>query len=117
MGIPERLIEIRKKNGYTRKQLAEELGYPYRTITNYEMGEREPGHTYIIEVAKKFDVTTDYLLGISDSQKKSPCTAEAAQGDNLDEQENQIMNFVKKLTPDQKQFLIAALKTLLEQGS
>ena len=50
MTIPERLIEIRRKNGYNRKQLAEELGRPYRTITNYENGE----HTmkdYTIAVA------------------------------------------------------------------
>ena len=59
MGIPERLVEIREANGYTRKKLA------------------EPGHTYIIEIAKKFGVTTDYILGI----EKSPAPAEADTGD------------------------------------
>ncbi len=89
VGLPERLVEIREKNGYTRKRLAEELGRPYRTLTNYEMGEREPGHTYIIEIAKKFGVTTDYLLGLSDDphetsgdvKKKSSGTTEAAPED------------------------------------
>lgn len=65
--LPKRLVEVREKNGYTRKRLAEELKRPYRTITNYESGEREPGHEYIIEIAKKFGVTTDYLLGMSDN--------------------------------------------------
>ena len=77
MGIPERLVEIREANGYTRKKLAEELGRPYATVTKYETGEREPGHTYIIEIAKKFGVTTDYILGI----EKSPVPAEADTGD------------------------------------
>ena len=77
MGIPERLVEIREANGYTRKKLAEELGRPYATVTKYETGEREPGHTYIIEIAKKFRVTTDYILGI----EKSPAPAEADTGD------------------------------------
>ena len=77
MGIPERLVEIREANGYTRKKLAEELGRPYATVTKYETGEREPGHTYIIEIAKKFVVTTDYILGI----EKSPAPAEADTGD------------------------------------
>lgn len=67
MGIPERLVEIREKYGYTRKRLAEELKRPYATVTKYETGEREPGHTFIVEVAKKFGVTTDYILGASDS--------------------------------------------------
>lgn len=65
MGIPERLVEIREKHGYTRKKLADELGRPYRTITKYETGEREPGHSYIVEIAKKFGVSTDYILGAS----------------------------------------------------
>ena len=66
VGIPERLVEIREKNGYTRKRLADELGRPYRTITKYETGEREPGHSYIVEIARKFGVSTDYILGASD---------------------------------------------------
>ena len=77
MGIPERLVEIREAHGYTRKKLAEELGRPYATITKYETGEREPGHTYIIQIAKKFGVTTDYILGI----EKSPAPADADTGD------------------------------------
>lgn len=88
MGIPERLVEIREKHGYTRKKLAEELGKPYATITKYETGEREAGHEYLIEIAKKFHVTTDYLLGlenledpISEQKEKSPTPAEAEAGE------------------------------------
>lgn len=81
MGIPERLVEVRERNGYTRKRLAEELGKPYATITKYENGEREAGSGYLISIAEKFNVTTDYLLGIEDDQseetKKSPAPAEA----------------------------------------
>ncbi|MDE6261570.1 MAG: helix-turn-helix domain-containing protein [Oscillospiraceae bacterium] len=87
--LSKRLIEVRKSNGYTRKRLAEELNRPYRTITNYETGEHEPGHKYLIEIAEKFAVTTDYLLGLSDDPhktsdeaKKSPSTAEAAPGED-----------------------------------
>lgn len=70
VSVSENLVEIREAHGYTRKRLAEELGRPYATITKYETGEREPGHEYLIEVAKKFGVTTDYILGLE--QKKSP---------------------------------------------
>ena len=70
MSIASNLVEIREANGYTRKRLAEELGRPYATITKYETEEREPGHEYLIEVAKKFGVTTDYILGLE--QKNPP---------------------------------------------
>lgn len=85
MKVAERLVEIREKNGYTRKRLADELGRPYRTITKYETGEREPGHSYIVEISKKFGVTTDYILGASDTMtsetKKTPDATEIAPGD------------------------------------
>lgn len=71
MGIPERLVEVREKNGYTRKRLAEELGKPYATITKYENGEREAGSSYLIEIAQKFHVTIDYLLGLSNDPNGS----------------------------------------------
>ncbi|MGE4276606.1 MAG: helix-turn-helix domain-containing protein [Lawsonibacter sp.] len=83
MSIPERLVEIREKNGYTRKRLAEELGRPYTTVTKYESGEREPGHIYIIEIAKKFGVTTDYILGVS--ERNEPQYSKKASSDLSDE--------------------------------
>ena len=58
-GLPERLVKIRKEKGYTRKELSDLLGIPYRTLTNYENGEREPGHSFIVRIAKEFNVTTD----------------------------------------------------------
>lgn len=86
MGVPERLVEVREYFGYTRKRLADELGRPYRTITKYETGEREPGHSYIVEIAKKFNVSTDYILGVSDSmvanEKNSPSADKSAPGDD-----------------------------------
>lgn len=64
MELSERLKKIRKDNGYTRDRLAQELGLSYGTITKYETGEREPGHGYIVKLAQKFGLTTDYVLGI-----------------------------------------------------
>lgn len=66
MNLPEKLKAVRKQHGYTRRQLAAELGRKYATITKYENGEREPGHTYLVEIAQKFGVTTDYLLGLEE---------------------------------------------------
>lgn len=81
MTLAERLVKIREANGYTRKRLAEELEKPYRTITNYENGEREPGHDYIIAIAQKFHVSTDYILGLNDTPtntKKAPSISDEA---------------------------------------
>ena len=60
MTLSERLKEVRKQHGCTRRQLAADLGRNYATITNYENGEREPGHTYLIEIARQFAVPAEY---------------------------------------------------------
>lgn len=97
MGVPERLVEVREAFGYTRKKLADELGRPYRTITKYETGEREPGHSYIVEIAQKFGISTDYILGVSDimitSDKNPPDTDKSAPGEHAIslEQSNQLL--------------------------
>lgn len=67
----KRLIEAREFIGCNRKAFAELLGMPYRTVTNYENGAREPGSDYLIRVADECGCTVDWLLGVSDSPRQS----------------------------------------------
>lgn len=69
--IPERLVRAREFIGHNRKSFAKELNIPYRTITNYENGSREPGSNYLIKVAVLCDCTTDWLLGLSDEPRNN----------------------------------------------
>lgn len=78
--LGSRIIELRKKNGISREELAKEFEIPYTTLRNYENGLREPGHVFLIKVALKFHVTTDYLLGIEEQQKNAPA-AERSESD------------------------------------
>ena len=81
--IPERLVKAREFLGYNRKSFAEELNIPYRTITNYENGSREPGSDYILKVADICGCTTDWLLGLSDDPRNdSPYSALLQQEDD-----------------------------------
>lgn len=81
--IPERLVKAREFNGYNRKNFAEKLNIPYRTITNYENGSREPGSDYILKVADVCGCTTDWLLGLSDDPRNNaPHSALLAQGND-----------------------------------
>lgn len=122
MIVSDRLVAVRKKKGYTRKRLAEELGYPYRTITNYEMGVREPGHKYIIEVARKFNVTTDYLLGLSDielpkKQKTSPFSDEAMRlADDYDKRLDHYGRKQVRSVADNEIARVEAANTKMEAG-
>lgn len=65
ISLGHRIIELRNKNNISREQLARRLNIPYTTLRNYENGLREPGHIFLINIAEIFNVSTDYLLGLS----------------------------------------------------
>lgn len=64
--ISERIIEIRKNEGLNQVQFAKKLNLTKQTISNYETGSRSPGLDIILNIADKFNVSTDYLLGRSE---------------------------------------------------
>lgn len=52
--------------GYTQPQIAEMIGVALRTYQCYEQGTRNPPLDLLVIICKTLDVTSDYLLGISD---------------------------------------------------
>ena len=63
----ERLKELRIEHGLSQAELAKKIDVSDGTICFWENGVNEPKMTYIIRLAEFFNVTTDYLLGVSDS--------------------------------------------------
>lgn len=63
----QRLKEARKLRNVTQDELAKRIKSSRSTLSNYESAEqKEPGYTVLVQIAKALDVTTDYLLGLSD---------------------------------------------------
>lgn len=61
--LGERLKDLRKEKGYTLEQVAEKLNTTKITISRYENNLREPKREAISQLAKLFNVSTDYLHG------------------------------------------------------
>lgn len=57
------LKSLRLAKKYTQAQLAQKLGLTKSVISAYETGLRLPSYDVLINIAKIFDVSTDYLLG------------------------------------------------------
>lgn len=56
----------------SQKQLAEHLGFSAYTIyQKYELGIREPDLGKLIAIAKYLDVSTDYLLGLTENPQRA----------------------------------------------
>ena len=61
-----RLRELRLEKGLRLKDVAEAMGVTLRTISNYEAGIREPSLDMLIKLCKFLEVSSDYLMGLSD---------------------------------------------------
>ncbi|MGN1104355.1 MAG: helix-turn-helix transcriptional regulator [Candidatus Coproplasma sp.] len=62
----ERLKELRVERKLSQADLAKELNVSQRSISSWETGFRQPDFETLERIAKFFDVTTDYLLGLGD---------------------------------------------------
>ena len=76
-----RLRELLAESGKMQKDICDELGISKQKLSNWKTGYSEPNFDDIIMLAKYFDVSTDYLLGLSDEYEgtgKNAPTAPAA---------------------------------------
>ena len=70
--IQERLGDLRAARGLNYEQLAEETGLSKSALQQYENNEfKDISHFAILKLAKYYGVTTDYLLGLSETKKHS----------------------------------------------
>lgn len=63
------LKKLRLKENMTQAQLAQKLGLTKSVISAYETGLRLPSYDILIHIAKIFNVSTDYLLGLENKRE------------------------------------------------
>jgi len=66
MEFGKRVKELRIEKKLTQKQLADVFHLHQTTIKDWEVKGKQPNYETLIAVAKYFNVTTDYLLGLED---------------------------------------------------
>ena len=67
MAFSKRLKMLRQKHRLTQSELADILELKPTAISNYESERNEPSFAKLIALAQYFDVSCDYLLGVTDS--------------------------------------------------
>lgn len=68
----ERLGELRKDMGLTQRAFAERMHVSLNTVSAWERNLSEPDDATKLKLAQLFNVSLDYLLGLSDTPV-SPC--------------------------------------------
>ena len=62
MILADKIIELRKKNGWSQEELADQLGVSRQSVSKWEGAQSIPDIKKIIQMAQLFSVSTDYLL-------------------------------------------------------
>ena len=62
MRLSEKIMDLRKKSGWSQEELAERLGISRQSVSKWETGESVPDIDKIIRMSELWNVSTDYLL-------------------------------------------------------
>ena len=62
MNLADKIIEERKKNGWSQEELANKLGVSRQAVSKWESSGSIPDLQRILQMSELFGVTTDYLL-------------------------------------------------------
>lgn len=69
--MENRIVLAREYAGLSQKELAYKLGISPSTLNGYEKGNHDPKSVGLIGIAKICNVTTDFLLGLSNNISKN----------------------------------------------
>lgn len=90
MSYYQRIRDLREDADLTQGELVKILDMHKTTYTNYEQGKREPPFDLIIRLAQYYNVSIDYIAGLTNEKKNLYTTAqlrrirkESYQGDML----------------------------------
>ena len=106
MAYYKRIRDLREDNDKTQKEVAEYLGTPYQYYAVYEKGTSEISFERAIMLAKYYNVSLDYIAGLTNSKKGF------SQGDLTPEQQH-LIELLSELSGEQSRALAELLKSIL----
>lgn len=108
MSLVKRIDALCKQRNTTLTAIERECGLAVSSIRKWD--DHSPSLTKVMAVADALKVSVSDLIG---EQEKKPTPVSE---DGLDEQDLQLVELMKRLSADQKEFLLAQLLTLTGQG-
>lgn len=65
--VADKIKQLREKNNFTQSALAKKLNVTRSSVNAWEMGISVPSTALIVDLARLFQVSTDYLLGLNET--------------------------------------------------
>lgn len=93
MTFAEKLVELRKRKGYTQEEVADRLEVSRQAISRWELGTAVPDSSNLLRISKLFQVSADYLLNDDYESDDDLPRVKEVKNDNF----NQIMMYLLAL--------------------
>lgn len=68
MAFGDNIQKLRNSRGMSQQEFADTIGIGRSTLANYEQNKREPNYKTLEIIAKYFNVSIDYILGLTDDK-------------------------------------------------
>ena len=107
-----RLRELRKEKHMSLRDLSEKVLIDYSALCKVENGKRNLTDIDIKVLTEFFNVSSDYLLGLSDIRNAS----QSSQTLNVDSVDVEILNTIKELNEKDKDDLLKIIKFMKIKG-
>lgn len=72
LSISVRIRELREDSDYKQREIASLLNCSQVSYSNYEIGKRCIPLECVVKLAEFYNVSTDYLLGVTDRKERYP---------------------------------------------
>lgn len=106
MAIYQRIRDLREDCDKTQTDVANYLGTTAQHYGKYENGNAEIPFERAILLAKYYNVSLDYIAGLTNNKKGLSC------GDIKPEQQR-LLDTIEKLTPEQRKKVLTLLECLI----
>ncbi len=71
IGMYIRIRNLREDSDTTQAQMAKILNCSQQVYSNYELGQRDIPTDILIKLSEHYNVSTDYLLGLTDKKERN----------------------------------------------
>lgn len=109
MTFGEKLKDLMDEKEVSQKEVSSTLNIAISTLNGYANDYREPDFATLVALANYFDVSTDYLLGVTSSSKIDI--------DSTDEHLQLLLHYYTKLTPRMRKLLLDEAKLLMKYNA
>lgn len=100
MAFADRLKSLRKESGLTQDEFSKQTGIGRSAVGMYEAGKRAPNYETLSKVARFYHVSTDYLLGRTDTPAEPPAHKTEPSARKPHDVQQQLRSLLADLAPD-----------------